>query len=444
MEKPGIRRRRGVWSRLLALGFLAFGGNLSALTGSVDISSRDAEIGAPLSVTIVAYGAAASDTSLVLGEDPEGLLLTESRKSQARLSADGGKQENAVVFSLTYGTLKAGVWPIGPFEVRSGEESLRFGALPVTVRDPRAVSSLPLRWVLPGAPIRVGESRDLFLYGPPEALNGSLACVLPENALLELLSAQGGGNREEGSVEIARYRWTPLAVGEVSLPQASVSLPSGVLMTEPSAVFVGSPLRSAGSAPLAEALQEAFTPPREEPEPAAPPTVPAETVERLRLLRSAEYRSFFPSTLRSERLALEAALGMGETLKVPPAAWKLPLVLAAALVLMVSLLFLVLSSRRALFGLLSFLGAAAFFALAFFALSLYIRDTPVAGVADPGPLYNVPDTGSRAVETLFGGEAFRVLRVSADWIYAEDGEGKRGWIQAGRFRPYTDDPSAAE
>lgn len=443
MEKPGNHRRGGVGARLLALGFLALGGTLSALTGSVDISPRDTEIGAAVRVTIIAYGAAAADTSLVSGSEPEGLSLAESRKSQARLSGSGGKPENAVVFTLSYAAQKAGVWPLGPFEVRAGEESLRFGDLSVTVRDPRA-SSIPLRWVLPGASFRVGESRDLSLYGPLEALKAPLSCAPPENALLEFLSAGKGDPLEDGFTELARYRWTPLSVGEVALPQASVSLSSGVLITEPATVFVGRPLVSAGDSPVAEALRDAFMAPEEAHEDAGPPAVPADTVERLRRLRSAEYRSFFPSSIRSKRLALEASLGMGESLRVPPAAWKLPSVLAAALALMLSLIFMVLSSRRALFGPLAFLGAAAVLGLAFFALSLYIRDTPNAGVVDPGPLYNVPETGSRAVETLSGGEAFRVLRVSSDWIYAEDGAGKRGWIQSERFHPYTDYLSAAE
>lgn len=450
MEKPGNEKSRGRYAGLLRAGaalLLALSSvpSLGALSVSVDSGPVEARPGSNFTLTVTAYGAELADTSLVYGSVPEGLTLVGSRKEAARLAPKDGQTLTAlasVVFTLTLRANVPGTWELGPFEIRSGGETYRAAAASFIVRgdpygdDPDAA----VAWAVEGSgTIRAGRARTIALTGPAALLGATVSCPAPENAILEPLPAGDPGTG--GRVILARYRWTPLESGEQGLPRAVVSgLPGGrsLASAEASVRVSGAAPGGNGEASYPE-LDSAFTPvaPDSSAETAAGTGAGAEAVARLVGLRASEYRSFFPAAIRAQRLALEGEMGLEDTLPVPPAAWKFPAVFGAAIFLALAFLFSLLASRiRLLSGMALALGIGAF-SLAFFAVSLYIRDSRPAGVADGGPLYNVPDPGSRTLETLPDGTSLLELRVAGGWVYGESAGGARGWIPASRFHLYT-------
>lgn len=462
MEKSGKRQYGKPSGRLLnrlkaAVALLFAAPALSALSVGIDVSGAEVEPGNEVVLTVTAYNAALGDTTFDYGTLPEGFTLSSSKKESARLNPPEGLGSVAVpsvIFTLVLRARERGVWNIGPLIVKSGTEGFNGDAVTLTVPgDPLGANpDTAIRWALKGSgTLRTGSERTLALLGPPAAVGADISCPAPENALLEPLGTplDAAVSPETGLSVLALFRWTPLAAGEIQLPTATVSgLPGGrSLSSEAASLRVYPAALTASPESVSPGLISAFT---EVPEADSgkADTLPAAASEdlaaELASLRSAEYRSFFPGKLRAKRLALEREAGLGETLPVPPAAWKLPAVLGSVSVLALALFFSLLSSRFRLFG---GAGLAAGFlsaALAFFAVSLYIRDNHPAGVASSGPLYNVPEYGSRALETISGGTALFALRNAGGWVYAENADGARGWIPEERFHPYTAETGGTE
>jgi len=463
MEKPGNRANGIRLARLLnfrplalSIAFLALAVPLWSLSVSIDASAGEINPGEELTLTVVAYGAKAGETSLDYGSLPAGVSLVESRRESALLFPPEGRSTGATqsaVFTLILRGTLGGLWDIGPFVVTSGSEAVRYAALSLRVLGPLPGESgdESIRWAFGGSgPFRVGVPRTIALTAPESIQVLAVSCPTPENAILEPLPT-GSGIVSDGTdtrLTVARFRWTPLAEGEQALPTATVSIvPDGIpLISSPETVYVLAAPLTAGRETVSPALASAFTevPPPQGSADAAPSVDGAASVSELRRLRAAEYRALFPSTIRAERLAAELALGLDNTLPVPAAAWKPPLVLGSALALILAFSLFLFSSRIRAMKSLSLAAAIGALALAFFAVSLYIRDSRPAGVVDGGALYNVPEYGSRALETLPDGTALRRLREAGGWIYVEGVGGARGWIPATRFHGYTDTDNGSE
>ncbi len=464
MEKPGKRQRgkhSGGLLRARAPSLAAFllflASPLAAISVSVEVSGSVIEVGSEVTVLVTAYGATLGETSLDYGTLPAGFELSGGKKEAARLAPperNNGEAMPSVVFTVTFRAVTPGVWDIGPFVLRAGNEGFNGGTVNLTV--PGTVTGIDggqeLRWAMQGDGVpRAGSGRTIALMGPKIALSADILCPAPENALLEPMEAPAGGGAgtEGGLVTLASYRWTPLVAGDVALPSAQVSgLPGGMsLFSVPASVTVYPAVAQDGAKSVLPGLAKAFS--------ASGPSRSAQAVsdtahdtallvERLARLRSEEYRSLFPGKTRAERLTLERDSGLGETLPVPPAAWKLPAVLGSAIFLALALFFSLLSSKIPLFGGAGLAAGFLAIALAFFAVSLYIRDTHPAGVAEGGPLYNVPEYGSRTLESIPDGTALFGLREAGDWAYVEGVDGARGWIPRERFRPYSGPTDSTE
>lgn len=464
MEKPGrhelVRRDAGLLSPspLALLACFALAIPAQALSGSLDVSARETIVGGLVTVTVTAYDAPAAETSIDVGSFPDGFVLVQSSKSSDRLVPRDRPLEDAVpsvVFMYEFSARRVGAWPIGPFTVRFGTEGLHFDAFLLSVRSDSGDGSFTLNWKIRGqARARVGEPIILSLMASPAALGGTVDCPAPENALLERqgVPLDGGvsevsppGEPGETQVELARYLWTPLSAGEIALPVASVTTGSGsVSVTRNASVTVLLAVANRATDAVDPALASAFEAPEAPAIPDGQDAADGEAIQSLLRLRSEEYRSLFPFRARAQRIAAERELGIENALSVPPAAWKLPSVLGSAVFLIVAFLLSLPAARkrvRAAFALCALICAAL---LAFFAVSLYIRDSRPAGVVEAGPMLNVPEADSRSLQILPAGVALRALRETGDWIYAESAGGERGWIPVSRFHRYTGHQAISE
>lgn len=422
---------------------------LASLPVSLETSAAEVAVDGEITLNLKVFGAALSDTSFDFGMLPRGFSLAGSKKESARLENPDEPQagpQSAVVFTLILRADVPGIWDIGPFSVKTGNEGYNLGAVPLRIlgTPPEERSAHSLQWAIGGSgEIRAGDERLITLMGPRGALGGDILCPAPENALLEALPlpSEPAGLDDASPAALARFRWTPLSPGEQRLPSASVTIArdGSSLESVPAAVQVLPALenhRSAGDSPeisLAFSAQpEAKTPTGSDSGDAKKP----DFVERLTALRAAEYRALFPGKITKERQALEREAGLRDTLPVPRSAWKLPSVLGSVLSVALALFLSLVFGRRKPARNLGIAAAIAGLALAFFAVSLYIRDNRPAGIALSGPLYNVPEYGSRTLELVQEGTAFLVLREAGGWVYAESPAGVRGWIPEDRFRLY--------
>ena len=465
---------------------------LCAFEVDIFVSSFEILPGQEMTLEFTVYGASPSDTSVENPSFPKSFMQTSSRKERRRVERKGslaGNSADATVISQKWIPSEAGNFSLGPFTVKVKGEKVELPPVYITVTAPPAAEFTGLRWETAPEQGRVGKPLRITLEACLKGTVGAVSCDAPENALLEPVSlpvsasgtgakgAQNSAGEDSRSsdgnpawVPVAAWKWTPLSSGECQLPIAVLeyTTPAGKTLkiaSQPYSVTVapGSPefaesrnpqtVGKAFASPLPEKTGDtgvkqarsvsAFPVPDVSGTKYSAITVAADFWrkgsyrEALAALRHAEYTTLFPRAYRAVRLACEDSLGLGETLPVPPAAWKPFAVIGAVVLLFLGLALYLVGTRlrvsRQFPNVLLFASAA----LAIFAVFVYTRDLKPAGVISRSSLLHVPETSSTVVEILPEGTAIRILRKAGDWAYVETPSSLRGWIRGGQVVEYT-------
>lgn len=479
MEESGRKFLRPRNGRLLTRFFGTFflclctGLPLAALEVDLFVSSFEVAPGESVVISFTVNGSEPATTSLAEPAVPESFLPSSSRKELAQLESTGifsGSRTRATVITREWIPSESGSFSLGPFTVTSGTESVTLPPVYITVVSPLKAEISALRWSVADGGAKNGKPLSIALEALLEGKPGPVTCAAPENAILTAVPATGripgdAPVSDAGWITVAEYEWTPLAEGSLALPVAMLeyTTPAGdvrKIASRNQTVTVSGAAAVSGQAPVSGALGKAFTRPAAAtaaitentgPVPFSLEGLPAEIARSLsgmpwqagnyarilHVLRTAEYTGLFPSRYRAIRRAAEESLSLGETLDVPPAAWKLWCVTGCAALLSLSLLLRLAGGRSAFLRGLSFMGFSASLLLAIFAVFVYTRDMLPAGVVTGGNLMTVPEPSSTVIETLSEGRTVRIRRTAGDWHFVSTDSSLEGWLPASGVLQYT-------
>lgn len=483
MEKSGRRiiryRSRRLLSRFLSPVALAFllvplwPAPLVAAEVDIFVSSFEVSTGEPVVVAFTVREANPSDTNLDVASVPASFADFSTRKERRQIDdPDGtGKSISATVITREWIPSLPGSYSIGPFTVTVNADSVTLPPVYLTVVAPKTAEYTALRWVVSDDGPKTGTPLRLKLEGYFSGTPVSVSCPAPENALLEpvvAIAAEPGS--ENGWITVASYDWTPLAEGVQALPMAILeytpdtpkSAANLKLASLPRSVSVGWGLVAGEPNTVSRALGRAFAEPAKTNNPAPgkggadgdggtaitrpaglPPEVAAlpwkagSYATILHNLRRAEYTRLFPARWRNARLSVEDALDLGETLPVPPAAWKGVCVIGAVLLASLGLFLKLAGVRVDALRYVSVLAFVLALLLAIFAVSVYTRDSLPCAVVTGGDLLHIPEFNSTVVETLHEGAPVRILRKAGNWYYIKTGSTLEGWLKTEQILQYT-------
>ncbi len=441
MEKPGRRFRGKQYCRLLICALLCLCAlPLWAQRAEVTLSSPEVYPGETVVLELFIYGVLPAEVSLEM-PSPQSVTGKSSRKELRRTVFD-----SATVYISEWESSVPGSHALGPFllTVRDGERIILDPVYFTVISPERDREPASVRWFIEGRAetIRQGDEVSLLLAAVFSGEVTDIRCPVTEDSLLEGPFAVDTG--PAGYRPLGRWVWTPLGAGTRILPQARVRWRDDggqereMYTPELSREVLPSVTRPSGASSVPEldvALASAFSDTGRDSVPDG--FLPASTeerdalVRRLAALRSEEYRLLFSSGVRAERLALEAELNVASSFPVPPAAWKHPLffmTVACAFLCVIAALVMRRRSGRALSHVFLLLTVV----LAFFTVSVYIRDRYRQAVIFRSDFTQVPEKDSRVIESFPGGTSVRILRSAGQWFYAETPSGFRGWVPASR------------
>lgn len=458
MEKRG--RGRGVLKRrrlLTAIAVAALSGTipLFAVDVSVFVSSFELEPGQALLVEFSVPDANPADVTLSDFTVPVSFAPASGRKELRYALSDP-----VTVISREWIPSESGVFTIGPFPLVVRGERVSVAPVRITVTEPRAGEVASLVWNV-GSPDEgavTGRPLTISLEAVFAGTAGNVSCPAPENAILEFVSNPvPAGTRLSATppepVVVAVWRWTPLETGWQELPTATLRIVDSrgderVLSSAPAGRTVVRGASADSTARVPGSVARLFSQSTRDDGSSAGGQAIAQAgtdddgvAETLARLRNAEYTSFFPSSARNERIALEDSLGLSPSLPVPPAAWK-PVALIGS-VAFFSLAFVLrliarpLRNKRSLFRPVTFSLFFASLLLAVLSITLYTRDLGASGVCRGGELYHVPETGSSVIARLSEGIAARIGRRVDEWAYVTTPDGMEGWVRSDAIIEYT-------
>lgn len=471
MAKPGRRRfgilRRRLLSGALAVVALAFARaeGPESLGASLFVSSFEVEVGDVVVVEVVVRDAEPRKVSAIVAETPPSFSLVGGRKERRQLT-EGDVAGQAAIVRFEYATSEIGEFSLGPFDVSVDGSRVSLPAIRVVVTRAPGTALAELRWRLEEASPAVGLASVITLEARGVSPSTTVRCDAPENAMLESLAVEAGTINDEGWVELARYRWTPLAPGAQVLPDATASDPGHGSFSSPRTKVVVRDRAVAkktadrpGSAPGDDpALRDAFSAPKGSIVPdasardsAALPQFPvaAESVPKrlsslvaesrraweagdfataLASLRRAERAELFPARVRALRERAEDALGFAPGEAQGLVGWKPFALPIAALLAALAFVARLVSLSRPQIRLVSLGVALLFLAALAFSARVYLGDRYPIAVSRGASLSHVPAPRSSVVSIAGEGRALRVRRFAGDWLFVET-EGKAGWVR---------------
>ncbi len=481
MAKPGRHPARFITAGLLTAFFFLTPGALYADLNSpqvtLTVAPLEADIGSTLSVELTVTGVDLHDVSLEVLNVPSALLLSGSRRGRGLVensSAEPAVSAMASVITFEYQCAAAGEWKLGPFMVTIAGKQTLFPARELRVRQPVTESIGSLRWKSIPANVYAGEPVTLILEGRLTGTPSEIKAEPSVDTLLELIRTWPYSAGADGYTLLAEYRWTALRSGRYQLPRAVLVYSENgqpvTLESEP-VVVVAQKERSAsrnggGQSVVSPVLEQAFAPLIEEAGPtAAPPVEPAALqalgdgggggldgelnairsdwrsgryAAALAGIRRAEYRSLFQSSWTKARLEAEAALALEHTHPVPPGGRKSLILILAVLFGISGVLLYLAGIKRPVVRYAALLPWAVFLVMAFFALTVYIRDRHEIVVCSSGNLLTVPDPASSVTARIAEGESALVHSAAGEWLYVETVTGQRGWVVSSRVFFYRD------
>ncbi len=479
MEKSGRFDSANCRSRLLnkvsgiALLCLFFTFPLKALEVDTFVSSFEISTGDSLVIAFTIRDADPAVTFLTEPSVPPSFAPLSSRKERTQIKTTGlfaNDHASATVITREWAASSSGSFSLGPFTITSGEESVTLSAINITVTAVLVQKKAVLRWVTDGTQSKIGMPLRIVLEGFFTGSAGRISCAAPENALLETVSGGKESASESGWTVLASYDWIPLVQGSQELPLAilEVTIDSGAvekIVSESKTLAVAWAPPPDASESIPKTLGKAFS---------APPASVSGTKERddavfpvlppslqtdpeltavldfkahpwmsgnyaliLKALREAEYTSFFPSKYRTVRLAVEECLDLGETLSVPPAAWKSLSLIVSVCLLSAAFILKLISFRRRLSPNFVYLSVFISVLLAILSIWIYTRDLLPSGVVTGGDLLHVPESNSTVIAPLKEGSTVHILRRTGNWVYVETSEALQGWLTAGQVLQYS-------
>ncbi len=446
---------------------------LAALEVDIFVSSFEIATGEPVVISFTIHGSEPASTSLTEPIIPESFIPSSSRKELTQLESSGvfsGVRSRATRITREWIPSEKGNFSLGPFTISSETESVTLPPVYITVVPATQAEYSALRWGLADGEAKNGRPLRIMLEGMFDGEQESIICAAPENALLSTVSVSAGTASapvatDTGWITLAVYDWTPLAEGNVNLPSAILeyTTASGAvrkIASQNRTVVVQASAPVSGQTPVPRILGKAFTPvpsaPAEKLVAAGSVSISLEGLPSyfasslssvpwkagnyariLHALRVAEYTHLFPSRYRIVRHAAEESLFLGETLEVPPAAWKFWCVTGFAALLFLSLLLRLAGAFYPVLRGLSFIGFSVSLLLAIFAVYVYTRDILPAGVVTGGALLTVPEPSSTVIETLAEGRTVHIQRTAGDWLFVSTDSSLEGWLPASSVLQYT-------
>lgn len=453
----------------LALFTIILGSPLCALEVDAFVSSFEVVTGESVVITFTVHTADPSSVNFTSSNVPESFVLSSSRKERSQIQGSGissAQRTPVTIITREWIPSVAGNFTVGPFVFSIENDSVTLPSVSLMVRPSEVAEMTGLRWNISGTDAKSGSPIEISLEGFFNGTIVNIDCSAPENAILEAVVPLDDSQNISSSGSpwrvLSRYMWTPISLGGQDLPLAIVEYTdaSGTthsLASERRSLQVMQEAEPKKSVAVLKSVGKAFSasPIREEEKPmhteVASPVIPSELRATLstvpwkkgnyalflRTYRQAEYTHVFPGRFRSARISIEKRLDLGDTLRVPLAAWKTWSVIGAVMLALLSL-FLYLSGRKGSWQhLASNLSLFASIILVIFAVIIYTQDLKPAGVVTGGFLLHVPEQNSTIIENLQEGSTARILRTSGDWLYVETDSMLKGWITTGQLLQYT-------